>query len=168
MRVAMIVVSMLVVATSSEASTSCMSKTEARQHFGSAHIYWHGADHCWDTAAPTRRHYQINGTQRKIHQPKWLDAMSEILPDEPVQSPWVNRWVDIEPSTLPLIARWVDIDQVAPPPIVERKSEPMVTPPGIVWLVFITIVLMLATIEVLFRGTIYEQPKSMTNQKPAE
>jgi hypothetical protein len=34
--------------------------------------------------------------------------------------------------------------------------------------VFITIVLMLATIEVLFCGTIYEQPKSMTNQKPAE
>jgi hypothetical protein len=29
--------------------------------------------------------------------------------------------------------------------------------------VFIAIVLMLATIEVLFRGTIYEQPKSITN-----
>jgi hypothetical protein len=167
MRVAVIVVSMLVVATPSEASKSCMSKTEARQHFGSVHIYWHGADHCWDTR-PTRRHYQIHNTQRKIHQPKWLDAMSEILPDKPVQSPWVNRWVDIEPSTLPLIARWVDIVQVAPPPIVEPKSEPMVTPRGMVWLVFVAIVLILATIEVLFRGTIYERPKSMTNQKPAE
>jgi hypothetical protein len=62
--------------------------------------------------------------------------MSEILPDKPVQSLWVNRWVDIQPSTLPLIARWVDIDQVAPPPIVERKSEPMVTPRGMVWLGF--------------------------------
>jgi hypothetical protein len=167
MRVALIVVSMLVVATPSEASMSCMSKAEARQNFGSVHIYWHGADHCWD-ATSTRRHYQITGTQRKIQQPKWLDAMSEILPDKPVQSPWVNRWVDIEPSPLPLIARWVDIVQVAPAPIAERKSERMVTPLGIVWLVFITIVLMLATIEVLFRGTIYERPKSMTNQKPAE
>jgi hypothetical protein len=99
MRVALIVVSMLVVATPSEASRSCMSKAEARQHFGSVHIYWHGADHCWD-ATPTPRHYQVHGTQRKIHQPKWLDAMSKILPDKPVQSPWVNRWVDIEPSPL--------------------------------------------------------------------
>jgi hypothetical protein len=40
MRVAMIVVSILVVATPSEASKSCMSKTEARQHFGSVRIYW--------------------------------------------------------------------------------------------------------------------------------
>jgi hypothetical protein len=167
MRVAVIVVSMLVVTTPSEASESCMSKTEARQHFGSVHIYWHGADHCWDST-PTSRHHQIHNTQREIHQPKWLDAMSEILPDKPVQSPWVNRWVDIEPSTLPLIARWVDIVQVAPPPIVERKSEPMVTPRGVVWFVFIAIVLMLATIEVLFRGTIYERPKPMTNQKSAE
>jgi hypothetical protein len=156
MRAAVIVVSMLVVATPSEASNSCMSKTEAHQHFGSVHIYWHGADHCWDTT-PIRRHYQISSTQRKIHQPKWLDAMSEILPDKPVQSLWVNRWVDIEPSTLPLIARWVDIDQVAPPAIVERKSEPMVTPRGMVWLAFIAIVLMLAAIEVLFRGTNYER-----------
>ena len=42
MRVAVIVVSMLMVATPSAASQSCMSKTEARQHFGSMHIYWHG------------------------------------------------------------------------------------------------------------------------------
>jgi len=42
-----------------------MSKTEARQHFGSVHIYWHGKDHllAWqgsllgrdtDTATPYR------------------------------------------------------------------------------------------------------------------
>jgi hypothetical protein len=74
----------------------------------------------------------------KIHQPKWQDAMSEMLPDDkPVQSPWVNRWVDIEPSPLPLVARWVDIVQVAQPPITERKPEPMVTPRGMAWLVFI-------------------------------
>jgi hypothetical protein len=163
MRVAAIVVSMLVVTTPSEASKSCMSKTEARQHFGSVHIYWHGADHCWD-ATPARRYHQIHKTQRKIQQPKWQDAMSEMLPDDkPVQSPWVNRWVDIDPSPLPLVARWVDIVQVAQPPITERKPESMVTPRGMAWLVFIAIVLMLATIEVLFRRTIYERPKSTSN-----
>jgi hypothetical protein len=48
MRVAVFVVTMLVVTTPSEPSQSCMSKTEARQHFGSTYIYWHGPDHCWD------------------------------------------------------------------------------------------------------------------------
>jgi hypothetical protein len=33
MRIGVIVVSMLVLTTSSEASKSCMTKTEARQHF---------------------------------------------------------------------------------------------------------------------------------------
>jgi hypothetical protein len=68
MPIAVIAVSMFVmsvVTTPSEASQSCMSKTEARQHFGSVHIYWHGRDHCWD-ATPTRRHHQINKVQRKL------------------------------------------------------------------------------------------------------
>ena len=54
MRVAMYIVAVLVVTTPSEASKSCMTKAEARQHFGSVHIYWHGPDHCWD-ANPARR-----------------------------------------------------------------------------------------------------------------
>jgi hypothetical protein len=162
MRVAVIVVAMLVVTSPSEASKSCTSKTEARQHFGSVHIYWHGQDHCWD-ATPTR-HHQIHTVQRKTDQPNWHDAMSEmLLDDEPVEAPWVDRWVDIEPSQLPLAARWVDNVQVAPPPIIERKPEPTFSPRGVVWLAFLTIVLTIAIIEVLFRGTIYERPKSTTN-----
>ena len=42
MRVAVIVVAVLVVTTPSEASKSCMTKAEARQQFGSVHLYWHG------------------------------------------------------------------------------------------------------------------------------
>ena len=168
MPIAVIAVSMLVmlvVATPSEASRSCMSKTEARQHFGSVHIYWHGRDHCWD-ATPTRRHHQINKVQRKIQihevqqkidQPIWHDSMSKMLPDdEPAQTPWVDRWTDIEPSQPAIVARWVDIVQVAPPPVIERKSEPMVALRGVM-LVFFAIVLTLGTIEVLFRCTIDER-----------
>jgi hypothetical protein len=173
MPVAVIVVSMLVmlvVATPSQASESCMSKTEARQQFSSVHIYWHGQDHCWD-ATPTRRHHQIQNVQRnrqvheverKIDQPKWHDSMSEMLPDdEPVQTtvqtPWVDRWIDIEPPQLPVVAPWVDIVQVRPPPNIERKPAPMVSPRAVM-LVFIAIALALtlATIELLFRGTIHE------------
>jgi hypothetical protein len=142
-----------------------MSKTEARQHFGSAQIYWHGRDHCWD-AIPTRRHHQINKVQRtirihevqkKLDQPNWRDSMSKMLPDdEPAPTPSVDRWANIEPSPLPIDARWVDIVQVASPSIIERKPELMVAPPGVM-LVFFAITLTLGTIEVLFRCTIYER-----------
>jgi hypothetical protein len=182
MRVAVIVVTMLVVTTPSEASQSCMSKAEARQHFGAVHIYWHGPDHCWD-ATPTRRHQiqrvqrrtPIHEVQRKADQPEWRDSMSEMLADDDAVpslgasrgarhdgrddaaagTPWADRWVDIESS--PLVARWVDIAQVAPPLIVERKPEPLVTPRGAV-LVLIALVLTVGTIEILFRGTIYDRP----------
>jgi hypothetical protein len=166
MRVAVIVVLMMVLTTPSEASKSCMTKTEARQRFGSVHIYWHGEGHCWD-AIPTRRHHQIRKVQQKIDEPKWHESMSEMLPDEePVQTPWVDRWVDIEPPQLPIVARWVDIVQVAPPSIIERKPEPMVTPRGVV-MVIIAIALALAIVEVLFGSIIYERPTSRRNTRSA-
>jgi hypothetical protein len=173
MPVAVIVVSMLVmlvVTTPSEATESCMSKTEARQHFGPVHIYWHGQDHCWD-AAPTRRYHRVQDVsrkrrvhevERKIDQPRWHDSMLEMLPDdEPVQTAvrtrWLDRWVDIESRQLPLAARWVDIAQVKSPPVIERKPESMASSRAAV-LVFVavTLAMTLATIELLFRGMTYE------------
>src|SRR5258705_8721050 len=159
MRIGVIVVSMLVLTAPSEASESCMTKTEARQHFGSVHIYWHGKDHCWD-ATPTRRHGRIHTVRQKIslhtvqeknRQPKWHDSMSEILPaEESVQTPSVARQVDIEPPPPPQISiaeRWVDIVQVAPP-LAIRKTEPLVTPRGVVMvMVIITIILTITIFE---------------------
>ena len=159
MRVAVIVVFVSVLSTPSEASRSCMTKTEARPHFGSVHIYWHGQDRCWDATPTRRRHqvHQVHKVQPKIAQPKWYESMSEMLPDEePVQAPWVDRWVDIEPQQLPIVARWVDIVRVAPLPIIERKLEPTVTPRGVV-MVIITIALTLVIVERLFGGMIYER-----------
>ncbi len=168
MRVALFVVFVSVLTTPSEASNSCMSKNEARQHFGSVHIYWHGKDHCWD-ATSTRQHHQIHTVRQKIrlhtvqeknHQPKWHDSMSEILPAEAsVQTPSVARQVDIEPPSPPpqisMAERWVDIVQAAPP-LAIRKPEPMVTPRGVV-MVIITIILTIAVVEVLFSGMINER-----------
>jgi len=179
MRVAVIVVSMLVVTTPSQASKSCMSKTEARQHFGAVHIYWHGADHCWD-ASPTSPRYQIQARKiRLIHevqlkrdQPKWHDSMSKMLaddePEEPTSNvghrenddavagmPWINRWVDIGPADHPLEARWVDIPhQDMLLSVIQRKPEPMISR-HVILLVLITfsIALTLATIEIVFRRT---------------
>jgi hypothetical protein len=157
MRVAVIVALMLVLATSSEASKSCMKKTEARDVYRTSNLYWHGAGQCWD-ATPTRRRQSIYKVQRENNRPNWHDAMSEMLPDdEPLQTtgqtPWTGRWVDIERPKLPLAARWVDKVQVAPPPIIERKPETSVLSRGLVWFAFIATVLTVAIIEVLFRGT---------------
>src|SRR5271169_5158158 len=140
MRVAVLVV-FLVVTTPSEASMSCMSKTEARQHFGSAHIYWHGKDNCWDAtptqprqsdATRTLRYGAVHGVQQKVDEPKWHEAMSEMLADaNTVQQSWVDRWVNIEPPP-PIASRWVDIAQVTPPPpIIEPSPEPTVVPRGV-------------------------------------
>jgi hypothetical protein len=157
MRVAIIVVSILAVSTPSKASKCCMSQTEARQHFGSVHLYWHGPDHCWDAT----RWQLAHRVQRKIDQPKWRDAMSAMSPDgtpamlpneEPVQAPRV----EVEPSLID--ARWVDIVQV-PSPIIERKPEPTVMPRGVLLvLAFIAFALTLALVEVLFRDTPYDRP----------
>ncbi|HMH71119.1 MAG TPA: hypothetical protein VK577_04770 [Bradyrhizobium sp.] len=185
MRIGVIVVSMLVLTTSSsEASKSCMTKTEARQHFGSVHIYWHGNDHCWD-ATPTRRHGRIHTVrqkdhldtvqqtvQQKIRQPSWHDSMSEMLPDEasvrtpwvappeaPVRTPWAAPQVDIEPPQLSMAERWVDIAQVAQPRII-RKPQPMVTPRGVVMvIIFITLTLAIVMI--------FEHPRSRRNTPAA-
>jgi len=161
MRVAVIVVSMLVAATPSEASKSCMSKTEARQHFGTVYIYWHGKNHCWD-ATPPRRYHQIRKVQRQVQQkaqrqvdqPKWHDSMSKMSPnEEPVQTPWVNRWVSIEPPQLPIVERGADIAPsgiTQPEPLPIRKPEPMVTPRGVVTVIII--ILLTLAVVMIFEG----------------
>ena len=157
MRAAVFVVFVLMVSTPSEASQSCMTKTEARQHFGSVHIYWHGGDHCWDATASRRYHrahgvrqirqvQQIGQVQRKIDQPKWYDSMSQMLPDEePAKTSWADRWVDIEP----LPRRIVAIVAGAPAAVIERAPEPMLTP-RVVVMAMIAIALILAMVELLF------------------
>jgi hypothetical protein len=183
MRVAVFVVAVLVVTTPSEASESCMTKAEARQHFGSVHIYWHGPNHCWD-ATPTRR-YGTNRVQRRTpirevkpetDQPKGRDSMSEMLVDtDPAQplrtsastqvrrdvndgavgaTPWIDRWLDVESS--PVATRWVNIAPVERPPIIERKAERVVRPHGVVLAFVVFVILALVTIEVLVRWTSYE------------
>ena len=184
MRVPAIIAMVLVSTTPSEASKSCMTKAEARQHFGSVHIYWHGPNRCWD-ATPSRR-YANRKVQRKTpirevkqntDQPKRGDSISELLADsDPVPSigasanarrygnddavtatRWIDRWTDIEPSLL--AARWVDIAQVERPPNIERKAERSVRPHGLVLVFIVLVILALATIEVLFGGRFYQWPR---------
>jgi hypothetical protein len=156
MRVAICFALILMVATPSEASESCMSVAEARQHFGLVHIYWHGADHCWDASPGRRQRHIIHTVAPKPDRSKWRDAMSKmVVTDTKVaQIPWLERWVDIKSSELPLVARWVDIPQAAPPPI----AEPMTMSLTVVLLFgLLVITLPLALMGVLPQVIIYRR-----------
>jgi hypothetical protein len=86
--------------------------------------------------------------------------MSKIVPETtPVQTtaqpPWRERWVNIEPSYLPLAAG--SVESAGSPLLVERRSKPMMTPRILLLMcIAVAIALTLATIEFLFRRTIYD------------
>lgn len=42
-------------ATAAHASPECMTKSEARAAHPTAHLYWHGEQHCWDNHPSARR-----------------------------------------------------------------------------------------------------------------
>jgi len=185
MRIAVIAVAIVMVASPSHASPSCMTQAEARQKLGAVHLYWHGAGHCWG-ALPGRhglvkrdRTKQQRSAERDApaakkpatwtHQ-QWREAMSEMLLEDapPVRA---EARASSEPNEAPArrstwLERWVDI---APPaaPIVDKSEpadlllpaartvEPMVTPMRVI-LAFLAVLLTLAVIEILFRTTIPE------------
>ncbi|WP_316164787.1 MULTISPECIES: hypothetical protein [unclassified Bradyrhizobium] len=123
MRVALILIVMATMTSPSQASPSCMNKSEARHHFGSVHIYWHGSNHCWDATPMTRRRHiarvERQTAERKLQKeqpPHWRDARSEMLaaarPFEP------STESDDPPETTMTrsnwSARWIDVAQVGP------------------------------------------------------
>jgi hypothetical protein len=113
-----------------------------------------------DDAVPSRR------------EPKWRNAMSEMLPaDTPGVASALPSLPAIAATGLNWLDRWVDVAQVAPPSFLRRntelaaaevstsagqKADPMVTPMRLI-LVFLSIVVILAVIELLFRNTIHER-----------
>ena len=113
-----------------------------------------------DDAAPARR------------EPKWRNAMSEMLPaDTPGVASALPSLPAIAATGMNWLDRWVDVAQVAPPSFLRRntelaaaevstsagqKADPMVTPMRLI-LVFLSIVVILAVIELLFRNTVHER-----------
>jgi hypothetical protein len=88
MRVAVIVVVLFAGTTSLQASQSCMNKGEARKHFSTSHIYWHGPDHCWDATPPhhgihgVRRNTSSHQAERKRHRPEHTDQDQAQLDEQ--------------------------------------------------------------------------------------
>lgn len=172
MRVAFIIASMLTLTASAQASSSCMSKSEARQHFGSLHIYWHGPDHCWDATPGRHRLVRKNKSnvdrqvQRGPPHSDWRQARSEMLPDDgPVQVAGAQIAASVAAVGASWLDRWIDIVPVVPQLQAERQSGPAVASPVlasepesggmphiVVVLAFFAFLLIFATIEILFRN----------------
>ena len=166
MRVAVFCALILMVATPSKASESCMSVPEARHQFKMMHIYWHGPDHCWD-ASPGRRQRGISHTvASKPDQRKWRDAMSEMVPArvasvapdvQVAQILWLDRWVDMKPSELTLIARLDDISSQATSP---PSAEPIARS--------LTVILLLALLFIALPLVIIALPQGMIYRRQSE
>ena len=192
MRTATVLIFVLLAASPAHASKSCMTMAEARAQFATSHLWWHGPDHCWDATAPQHRIVrrvkpkeqaqdgdatpdvatQDDGTVPARREPKWRNAMSEMLPaDAPGVASALPSLPAIATDGLNWLDRWVEVAQVAPPsflgrspqlasaevsPSAREKPDPMVTPMRLI-LVFLSIVVILAVIELLFRNTIHER-----------
>jgi hypothetical protein len=111
-----------------------MTRTEARRHFGSAHLYWHGADHCWNVTA-VRRHHRIHYVREKSthhvreqadHQdrektdrqaPPKPDHQAEPKIDHPKWHESMSQMLpgDEEPVRTSWVERWVDIEPAQSP-----------------------------------------------------
>jgi hypothetical protein len=131
-----------------------MTQAEARQQFATSHLYWHGR-HCWDAMTPSRHvvHRVRENVQREAQrdpaepnnpEPKWREAMSEMLTANEAPSPnvnWENRWVEI--AQVPTLAGDKAAQEDASANATHR-IEPMFTPMHVL-LAFLAIVLALIT-----------------------
>lgn len=180
MRAEVIVAFVLVAATPTYASKSCMTMAEARQQFATSYLYWHGVNHCWDATPPRNRlghHVKPQEDQQALRgdreadaqEPKWRNALSEMLPrdapieessaptslaaDEPRRINWLDRWVDVAEAAPPAIFSGRD-EPADTSPTALRKADPMITLMSVV-LMFLGFVVTLAVI--LFRNTIYQR-----------
>jgi len=150
-RVAAIFVAMVVLATPAHASRACMSKTEARRHFGSVHVYWHGSHHCWN-ATRGRRHVvprvnQKNPQPRQQSEPEWRASRPEMSPDngptpsvpvriehvhvqsEPVRSPTAQMSAIAGGASRSERQPDRPVDSVAAIPMIKAESEAVAAAP---------------------------------------
>jgi hypothetical protein len=175
MRTGVIVVFVLVAATPAYASQSCMTMAEARQHFATSHLYWHGANHCWDAAPPRHRLVRVKPKEdRRARQadreaspqePRWRNAMSEMLlvdapleaastlasiaPNEPPGAGWLDRWVDVVQVGSPAVVSRTDGPADSSPAAARKADAPTITS---VRLILLLVVVTLAVIALLFRN----------------
>lgn len=144
MRVAIPVTAILLASSPAFASPSCMTQSEARQKFPTAHLWWHGPNRCWDATAPSRQRLaERNRTREAKHasrsatsapedeedeksaprpvEPRWRDAMSRASAADlaGITAPArAEAGIAVPPassSAMDWRERWVEIAQHMPP-----------------------------------------------------
>ena len=161
MRVAVIVLGLLVVSTPSQASRSCLTRTEARQQFATSHLYWYGRGHCWHAMTPSRRRLVVHWVPENVQSeaqrgpaepnnpdPKWREAMSEMPTANEAPSPsvnWETRWVEI--AQVPLGGDKVALEDAVAN--AAHRIDRMFTPMSVLLAFLASLGLTLALIETL-------------------
>jgi hypothetical protein len=174
MRTEAVILLALVAATPSYASKSCMTMAEARQQFATSHLYWHGPGHCWDATGPLHRTVQRlkprqDQQTRRGDEPKWRNAMSEMLAGEapveasPAPSPgqadelpgvdWLDRWIDVVPAVSFVMFDGRDA-QSAATSVTARGADRAVTWSALI-LMFPGLFAALAMVGLLLRNTLH-------------
>lgn len=149
MRVAISIMAIALVSSPALASPSCMTQSEARQKFPTAHLWWHGPKRCWDATPPSRRRLSqpnkaIEAKKAKAEQEtaeekkpprtgggtRWRDAMSRATPADLVDVTVPARAAaGISAVAAPAAPRmdwrerWVEIAQRFPPTAATGSSE---------------------------------------------
>jgi len=146
-----------------------MTKAEARSHFATSYLYWHGPDHCWD-ASPSQSQPARNVQQRNVQpvrgqgrEPNWREARSEVLSADaasavPQSQPSgqnerasersggvleVDRWEDRAPAS-----RRLDVRTSDPMPALRataRSAWPTIAAGGVILILTIGMVLVAVT-----------------------
>jgi len=78
------------------AGSSCMTKSEARRVYATSHLYWHGADHCWD-ATPGRHRYAERRQHHFVRQHGDEDEVAQAEP-QPVRQAQPQPAMQAEPQ----------------------------------------------------------------------
>jgi hypothetical protein len=151
MRISVVFVAVMVLGAPVRASANCMNLGEARHHFGSVHLYWHGSNHCWDASPGHRRDSSATQRHARRHErpeargPKWREARSELVADtepararqdkadQPVAAPDAPP-IRITPVKLVSFLsdwseRWVDVEQkTVPDRLTKAQPAPFAAP----------------------------------------
>ena len=112
-------VAIVIVPMQAASAATCMTKSEARRVYSTSHLYWHGANHCWD-ATPGVRRYTERRRHHFVRQHRDDDEVAQAEPQavthvaqaqpQPVQEP--------TPSPAPALT----------PPVL---TPPVLTPPAL-------------------------------------
>jgi len=78
------IVAIVIVPMQAASAATCMTKSEARHIYSTSHLYWHGANHCWD-ATPGGHRYAERRRHHFVRQHRDDDEVAQAEPQAVTQ-----------------------------------------------------------------------------------